>query len=188
MAGKAFPAFPAHAQPAHLRIWQEPHSCMASVILVPSQYKDRLSEYEDIHMKIRLSWDRRISMMGILYWLDGVFILRWPPRLKLVSSNGLPSQLNQCWLLISEGLWHWPESNFTANILATILYNDFKNCTFKIVATYHRGQWMNQTKICLSSRYCVVSKKSDFGLELSNRREIWQLAPQPTAILSCEQT
>ena len=30
--------------------------------------------------------------------------------------------LNQCWLLIGEILWHSPQSNFTANAQATILY------------------------------------------------------------------
>ena len=43
--------------------------------------------------------------------------------------------LNQCWLMISKILWHSPESNFTTIAHATILYNAFKNHTFKITAT-----------------------------------------------------
>ena len=35
--------------------------------------------------------------------------------------------LNQCWLLISEVMWHSPESNFTASDQAIILYDEFKN-------------------------------------------------------------
>ena len=38
--------------------------------------------------------------------------------------------LNQCWLLISEVLWHFPESNFTASAQATMLHNKFENYTF----------------------------------------------------------
>ena len=35
--------------------------------------------------------------------------------------------LNQCWLLFAEVLWSSPESNFTANVQATVLYNEFEN-------------------------------------------------------------
>ena len=52
--------------------------------------------------------------------------------------------LNQCWLIISEVLWHWAESNFTASTQALILYNDFENHTFKISFTSPRGQWVKQ--------------------------------------------
>ena len=38
-------------------------------------------------------------------------------------------------------LWHSPESNFTANAQANILYNEFANHTFKVSATCSRGQW-----------------------------------------------
>ena len=42
--------------------------------------------------------------------------------------------LNQCWLLISEVLWHSSQSNFTAISQATILYK-FQDNIFKILAT-----------------------------------------------------
>ena len=32
---------------------------------------------------------------------------------------------------------------FTANIWATILYKEFDNCTLKITASSHKGQWVN---------------------------------------------
>ena len=54
--------------------------------------------------------------------------------------------LNQWWLLMSEVLWHSSESNFTASTQGTILYNEFKNFTFKIPATSPRGQWVNSQK------------------------------------------
>ena len=50
--------------------------------------------------------------------------------------------LNQCWLLISEVLWHSPKSNLTVSAQATILYNEFENYTFKITAISPRGQWV----------------------------------------------
>ena len=54
--------------------------------------------------------------------------------------------LNQWWLLMSEVLWHSFESNFTASAQGTLLYNEFKNFTFKIPATSPRGQWVNSQK------------------------------------------
>ena len=50
--------------------------------------------------------------------------------------------LNRCWLLISEVLWHSSESDFTVSATAIILYNEFKNYTFKITATSPWGQWV----------------------------------------------
>ena len=47
--------------------------------------------------------------------------------------------LNQYWLLISEILWHSPESNFTASTQATNLFNEFENYTFKIVLPHLLG-------------------------------------------------
>ena len=41
--------------------------------------------------------------------------------------------LNQRCLLISEVLWHSPESNSIVSAQVTILYNEFENCTFKLV-------------------------------------------------------
>ena len=41
--------------------------------------------------------------------------------------------LNRCWLLISEVLWHLPETNFTMGVYATILHNSLEYYTFKII-------------------------------------------------------
>ena len=47
--------------------------------------------------------------------------------------------LDQYWLLICEVVLHPTEGNFTANVQATILYNEFENCTFEI----SQGEWVN---------------------------------------------
>ena len=50
--------------------------------------------------------------------------------------------LNQCWLILSEVLWHSPEINFTASAQATILHNEVDNYTLEITGTSPRGQWV----------------------------------------------
>ena len=47
-------------------------------------------------------------------------------------------------ILISEVMWHPPASVYTANAQATVLYNQFKNWTFEITATYPMGKWINE--------------------------------------------
>ena len=65
--------------------------------------------------------------------------------------------LNKCWLSISEVLWHWHESNFTASGPATILYNVFENYKFKITALSPRGQWVNLCQ--LPAPYFIQNSK-----------------------------
>ena len=55
--------------------------------------------------------------------------------------------LKQCRLLICKVLWHSTESNFAMSAQAMILYNEFGNYTFKIIATSHRGQWVEKLSI-----------------------------------------
>ena len=47
--------------------------------------------------------------------------------------------LKQYLLLVSEVLWHSHENNFTRHDPVTILYNEFENHTFEIIAPYRRG-------------------------------------------------
>ena len=56
--------------------------------------------------------------------------------------------LDQSWLIISEVLWHSPESNFTAIAQGTILYNElYYYCyAFRNAATHPRGQWVNSDR------------------------------------------
>ena len=59
-----------------------------------------------------------------------------PDGTKLLSECQAPRHnLNQSWLLISEVLWHSPESNFTVSAQGTIPCNEYENYTFKIVVT-----------------------------------------------------
>ena len=51
--------------------------------------------------------------------------------------------LNQCWVIISEALWHSSAGNFTGNTQVIYPWNEFENYQFKITATPHRGQWVN---------------------------------------------
>ena len=57
--------------------------------------------------------------------------------------------LNQCWLLISEVLWHSPESNFTVSAQASYLYNQLENYIYKITATFPTAQWVNEIQLWL---------------------------------------
>ena len=50
--------------------------------------------------------------------------------------------LNQCWLLISEFLWHSSDCNFTVSAQATFVYNVCENYNFKFTATSPREQWV----------------------------------------------
>ena len=64
------------------------------------------------------------------------------------SGNGLLSDgkshyLNQCWLIISEVLWHSPVGNFTWIAEDLYPWREFKNYLFKITSTSPKGQWVN---------------------------------------------
>ena len=51
--------------------------------------------------------------------------------------------LNQCWLMISEVLWHSPDSNFTENTWDIYLWNEFEIYLFETVVKSPKGQWVN---------------------------------------------
>ena len=63
--------------------------------------------------------------------------------------------LNQCWLLISEVLWHSPDSNFTENTSDIYLWNEFEIYWFETVVKYPRGQWVNSI-FCVSLQLLVL--------------------------------
>ena len=48
--------------------------------------------------------------------------------------------LNQCWYLFCEVLWHSHESSFNVSAQTTILWNEFENHSFKIIATSPKVQ------------------------------------------------
>ena len=51
-----------------------------------------------------------------------------------------PDYLNQCWLMISEALWHSPDSNFTENTSDIYCWNEFEIYKVETVAKSPRGQ------------------------------------------------
>ena len=53
--------------------------------------------------------------------------------------------LNQCRLMISEVLWHSPDSNFTENTQDIYHWNEFESYYFETVITSPRGQWVNSS-------------------------------------------
>ena len=59
-------------------------------------------------------------------------------------------------LIISDVLWHSPESNSSVSAWATILYSRFENLTYEINATCPRGLWVKFIKdLCSSlSMFC----------------------------------
>ena len=77
--------------------------------------------------------------------------------------------LNQCWLLISEFLWHSSESNVTDIAQATILCNTFKYCTDKLLphspGVNELTHWGRVTHICVSKQ---TSIGSDNGIIWTN--------------------
>ena len=81
--------------------------------------------------------------------------------------------LNQCWLLISEFLWHSSESNVTDIAQATILCNTFKYCTDKLLphspGVNELTHWGRVTHICVSKQ---TSIGSDNGLSPGRRQAI----------------
>ena len=94
---------------------------------------------------------------ALSYWSAGFLNSLWNSNNKWWHESGstlaqvmawccqAPSHhLNQCWLLISEVLWHslW---KFTESAQNIILYNSFENYAPKITATSPRGPWVNRS-------------------------------------------
>ena len=64
-------------------------------------------------------------------WATGHF-MHWTLAQVMAWCLTTPSHyLNQCWLFISEALCHSPESNFTVQAKASILYNEFQKLYFQ---------------------------------------------------------
>ena len=60
----------------------------------------------------------------------------------ILVMDQLSVQLNQCWQITSEILWHSPEGNFNGNAWDIYPWHEFENYLFKITATSPRGQWV----------------------------------------------
>ena len=59
----------------------------------------------------------------------------WRHRSGSILIQVMTCYPGQCWILISEVPWHSSECNFAESVQATILYNEFENCTFEITTT-----------------------------------------------------
>ena len=72
----------------------------------------------------------------------------WQHRFRSAVAHG-PGKLmaprhylNQCWIIISDVMWHSPEGNFTVSTqVTTILHVEFENHYFNIITTSPRGQF-----------------------------------------------
>ena len=79
---------------------------------------------------------------------------------------GAPSHyLNQCWLIISEVLWHSPRANFTGNAQAIYPWYKFENYLFKITAAFPRDQWLHTSLV------------THHKLPQANWLQLWQSRP-----------
>ena len=69
--------------------------------------------------------------------------------------------LNQCWVIISEVLWHSSEANFTGDVQGIYPWYEFENYKFKITVAPPRGQWVNHHwDIYLGDAGMVISRPS----------------------------
>ena len=85
------------------------------------------------------------SLVNSLWPSDTVWLHRSGSTLAQVMACCLmaPSHyLNQCWLMISEVLWHSPDSNFTENTWDIYCLNEFEISLFETVVKSPRGQWV----------------------------------------------
>ena len=87
--------------------------------------------------------------------------------------------LNQCWHIINEDLWHSPKSNliFTASAQATKTYNEFQNYDFRIAIISPRGQWVNQTVQLKESQAATMKESSNLAIQSITHQSSCQIRP-----------
>ena len=87
----------------------------------------------------------RPQCVNSLWPSDVIWRQRSRSTLALVMACCLmtPSHcLNQCWLMISEVLWHSPDSNFTENTSDIYRWTEFEIYSFETVVKSPRSQWV----------------------------------------------
>ena len=113
--------------------------------------------------------DYQVVCMAVLanYGLEttnGVIKI-WSILLQVMTGcRQAPSHyLHQCWLIISEVLWHSPDVIFTRNDQDDIyLWHVFENYSFKNTATSPRGQWIDvEVSTPVVHSFIVVSLIND---------------------------
>ena len=83
---------------------------------------------------------------------------------------------NQCWLLISEVLWHSHGNNFTMSAQTTILYKEFENETFEIIVMLQEANKSNETHMRLIIAAIYIGLMIDwFGDLVMYLYYIWAL-------------
>ena len=83
--------------------------------------------------------------------------------------------LNQCWLIISEVLWHSSESNFTDDISAINHCNWLEKYSSKISLKSHWPQWVNHchAELCLENMKLYLHFVSLLNIEMAQVIEIF---------------
>ena len=83
--------------------------------------------------------------------------------------------LNQCWLIISEVLWHSHEENFIENAWDIYPWYVFENYWFKITAASPRGEWIHHDlltlwPLCFVAHGLLAGHQSSSSRTDQNRR------------------
>ena len=114
-----------------------------------------------------LSWETRkctLETDNLLRPSDAIWWIKFGSKLAQVMAHCLmaPSHyLTQCWVIISETLWHWTERNLTRNVQDIYPWYEFQY--FKL------PHWNQVTHICVS-KLAIIG--SDNGLLLRLRQAI----------------
>ena len=74
--------------------------------------------------------------------------------------------LNQCWFIISKGLWHSSEDIIIRRFEVTNQWSKIEVCIFKITSRSPRGQWVNGC----SKKFFILQNNM---LDPSNHIHIW---------------
>ena len=123
-------------------LWSQRSPQISSILhSVPSDIKETLACLKQTNI-----FCSRCVLVNSLWPSDAIWRHRSGSTLVqiMVCCLTAPSHyLNQCWLIISEVLWHSPEGNFTWNAQDMYPWREFENCLFKITSTSPRGQSVN---------------------------------------------
>ena len=140
----------------------------AAAIWTPSQYKDGLSKYVIFIIKIRLSWNRLIFIMGILYWQD-IFLLRRP--LLISKCNSLWDLRKSLTQMTSRNRRRHPDmfilswikhycSTYRNDIMHANIMTAYDCCRCLIwnkMGQYHAWWWCGSCRRQVISRHDIVN-------------------------------
>ena len=105
----------------------------------PADLRSGNHKVSTMELVINSLWPSDVIWQHI-FWSTLTQVMTWCPT--------APSHyLIQCWLPISEVLWHSSDSSLSVNAQVTILYNEFENYTFIITATSPRVKWVDSSNL-----------------------------------------